>query len=206
MKPELETSLRAHLDRLRPLVAAARARRFWIKCAVVAGLALTATGTLGHSALARSAAVQDEAARLEEVRAGLERWRLDGVLPTAAEVALWRSSESSLAGLSPAASEPLLVARRVADRADRVSVSNLSIRMTPSDSLAAGPPLQLGGWVVESGETGLLVEFESSIGAVVSFLGALPPQVEVAGLQVTGQGERLRSQVVLRLLRAVEQS
>jgi hypothetical protein len=205
MKPALEASMRAQLDRLKPLVAAARARRFWIKCAVVSVIALAATGTIGRSALARSAVVRDEADRLEQVRAGLEQWRLEGILPSPAEVDLWHSSEASLAALSPAAAEPLLVARRVADRADRAGVSDLAIRMSTSDSLAAGPPLQVGSWTIETADTGLIVEFESSIGQIVSFLGALPPQVEVAGLQVSGRGERLRSRVDLRLLRALEQ-
>lgn len=206
MNPQLKASFLAQLDRLRPLVAAARVRRFWIKLVVVTGLAILAAGTLGRSALARSATVRAEAAELAKARAGLERWRRDGILPTAAEVELWRTSEASLAGLSPEASEPLLVARRVAGRAERVGVSGLSIRMAEIDTLAEGPPLQIGRWAVEAGAVGLIVEFDSSVGKVVSFLGALPPQVEVAGVQITGSDDHLHTRVVLRLIRVVELS
>lgn len=204
MNPRLEASLRPHLDRLRPLVDAARARRFWIKCGLVCILAVGATGTLGRSALARTDALRAEAAQLDEVRAGLERWRREGVSATDAEVELWRASVVSLAAMDSAAAEPLLVARRVAGRAERVRVADLSIRMTSGDSLAAGAPLQAGGWTVTAGETGLLVEFTSGIGEIVSFLGALPPQVEVAGIDVSVAGDALRTRMALRLLRAEE--
>jgi hypothetical protein len=104
--------------------------------------------------------------------------------------------------MDSAAAEPLLLARRVAGRAERVRVADLSIRMASGDSLAAGPPLQAGGWTVTEGETGLLVEFTSGIGEIVSFLGALPPQVEVAGIDVSAAGDALRTRMALRLLRA----
>ena len=202
MNARLETSLRPQLDRLRPWVDAARARRFWIKCGLVCLLAVGATGTLGRSALARTDALRAEAAQLEEVRAGLERWRLEGVIATGAEVELWRSSAVSLASMDSAAAEPLLNARRVAGRAERVRVTDLSIRMASGDTLASGPPIQVGRWTVTAGETALLVEFTSGVGEIVSFLGALPPQVEVAGVDVSAAGDALRTRMALRLLRA----
>ena len=202
MNPRLEASLRPHLDRLKPLVAVARARRFWIKCGVVGIVTVGATATLGRAAIARTTAMREVAASLELVRGGLERWRLDGVLPDTSEHAIWETSARSLAALDSTAADPLLVARRVADRADRVGVEELSIRMAATDTLAAGPPLQVGRWTVAPVEAGLVVEFTSGIGEVVSLLGALPPQVEVAGLQISGVGDALRTTVALRLLRA----
>jgi hypothetical protein len=202
MNPRLEASLRVQLDRLRPFVDAARARRFWIKCGLVCLLAMGATGTLGRSALARTAALRGEAARLDEVRAGLERWRREGVIASDAEIVHWRASAVSLASMDSAAAEPLLVARRVAGRAERVRVADLSIRMASGDTLGAGPPLQMGSWTVSAGETGLLVEFTSGVAEIVSFLGALPPQVEVAGIDVSAAGDALRTRLALRLLHA----
>ena len=46
------------------------------------------------------------------------------------------------------------------------------------------------------------VSFQVGANEVVSLLGALPPQVEVAGLQISGVGDALRTTVALRLLRA----
>jgi hypothetical protein len=202
MNPHLTASLRPHLDRLRPLLAAARARGFWIRCAVVGAVAVGALGALGRSALARTYTARGEAGRLEQVRSGLERWRREGVLPSPVEVEIWRGSEAALAALDTAAVEPLLVARRVADRAERVGVHGLSIRLAATDSLGSAPPTQVGRWTVDAIDTGLLVEFSSDPSGIIAFLGALPPQVEVGGMEVTGDGEMLRTRLALRLLRA----
>lgn len=194
---KLRMDLTAGLARLRPPLAWVRAHRKWIEGATLTLLGLLAAFSLGYAALSRASALSLQISELRQVEAGFDRWT-SGLRPaTPAESLAWRESEQTLRSLGAGSMEPLPLAQVVAQRAEEVGIPELRIRLISADSAAPVPPVELGGWRVQSGAEGLAVEFDGNMGDVVGFLGALPPQAAVSSLRIGRDKGVLRAQIIL---------
>lgn len=184
-------------EKLRPLLERVRENRFWIELAGLTLLAVAAAFALGSRALERTRALEARAVELEDVRAAVHRWSEQLHPPTPRESADWAESERALRSLGVESTQPLTLARVVSERAEEVGISNLRIRLASADSVSPPPPLEVGTWAIETGVAGLMVEFSGDIGDVISFLGALPPQVGVGGMTVRGEDGSLEVSAAL---------
>lgn len=203
MSFRLPPALVAGIARLRPVLLRLREQRFWLELGALSLLALLAAVAIGRSALARADALEAEAARGARIHAGVRRWTSEIQWPTPAESLAWRASEEALEPFRGGAAEPLAVAHLLAGRAEEVGVTNLRVRLVPTDSIALSPAAHAAGWAVEPAGAGIVVEFSGDWSAIVSFLGALPPQVEVIELRSTEEGDGMRTSALLLPRRVV---
>lgn len=200
-KPRVQLErLRSRLD---PLLASARAHRFWLECSTLTLLGMVAALSWGLAAMERAETLRERTAEMERVRRAMARWTTELHPPTPHESLAWKQSERMLLSLGAEAEEPLSLARLVSQRAEEVGVADVRIRLASGDSVAAPPPLDAGSVVVEFGPQGLVVDFSGSMSEVIGFLGSLPPQVGVASMRLTAQDPGVRASVVLLARRPV---
>lgn len=203
MKDALRAALATLRARARLVLGFARQHRFWVECGAVATVALLAAIAVGVAALMRTSELERQIAALEQIEAGLDRWETELQRPAPQESLSWRQSEQTLQRLAATTSEPLSIARLVAQRGEEVGIRGMTIRVVEAADAAPLAQAQGGPWSVRSGGTGLQVEFDGDMSDVVGFLGTLPPQAVVSTLQLAPQGEVLQATVVL-LTRLVE--
>lgn len=197
MKEKLRDALNVALARLRPAFAFLRAHRLVAECAVVTLLGVLAAFSFGYSALRRTAALEARAADLARVGESFDRWEAELQPPTPQESASWRESDASLRSIGGRATRPLTIARLVAQRAEEVGISGLTIQLLNPDSIAPPAPVQLAGWTIQTEGEGLVVEFDGNVGDVVGLLGALPPQAAVTNLEIAPRDGALHARVVM---------
>lgn len=197
MKLDLRPALAAARLRLAPALAFLRARRFWVESAAVTLAVAVAAYLVGASAQGRAAALEREAARLEQVGGAMDRWVRELQPPTPQESVAWRESEEALARLGGQAVTPLAVSHLLAQRAEEVGIRNLGIRLASEDSVTVPVPVSVGRWEVRAGDAAVVAEFSGDWASVIGFLGVLPPQVEVADVRVSEAEGRLRARFLL---------
>lgn len=185
MKIELGATLEVAREKLKPLLARLREQRFWVRLAASTALVLAALAIVGRSAYARAEAIDREAIRLQQIQADLDRWAGTISWPTPEETEGWRESESFFQQLNRAQVQPISLANQLTVRGEEIGPADIQIRLASPDSAYVPPPQSVGDWVVTSGQTALVVEMTGDFGSMISFLGALPPQLELADLALT---------------------
>lgn len=185
MTIELGPSLKAAREKLNTLLARLREQRFWVRLAAVTALALATLGIVGRSAYARAEAIEQEAARLQQIQTDLDRWAGTITWPTTEETESWRESESFFQQINRAQVQPLSLANQLTVRGEEIGPADIQIRLASPDTAYFPPPQAVGDWVVTSGQTALAVEMTGDFRSMISFLGALPPQLELAELALS---------------------
>lgn len=197
MNPRISEGLAAARRRFGTVAPFLSGHRFWLQVATLTLLAMSAAFSWGLSSLRREAALETRLEELRRVDAAYDAW-IDGLVrPTPAESLAWRSSDLAMGAVSGESSPALTIARAVASRADEVGVSNLRITMAIEDDLRSSEAVRLGGWAIEAGGEGFVVEFDSTFPGMVGFLAALPAQAAVSEVAVTAAGALLHSRVVI---------
>jgi hypothetical protein len=191
----LLSSASTRLQRLRPWIAA---NRFWLQIGSLAVLALIASYIIGSSALERAGRYQLDSDRLTATHNGIGRW-IDQVQPVfPAESLAWRESDAMLGALAAERMDPASIAQIVAVRAEQIGITDLGIQLLNPDDIPARAPVPAGGWTMSLGGSAVAVQFVGGWPAIISFLGSLPPQVEVGRVEVSATGGiLLRADVLL---------
>lgn len=197
MKVDLQPGIDAAAGAARRVMAYLGEQRFWVQLGGMTLLALSTLGIVGRSAYARAAAFDGESARLAAIENGLDRWTGNVVWPAPEETATWRESETFFRVLGNSSVAPLTLANQIARRGEEISRAEVRIRLTSPDTAYIPPPERIGEWMLTSGRAALVVEISGTWSAIISFLGALPPQVEVAGLQLSAPDERASMRLLL---------
>lgn len=197
MNVELGPTLTAALERARAAAKRIRWSGFWLQLAGLTILTLFTMVTVGRSAYARAAAFDAESARMHEVETGIDRWAGMIEWPTAEETESWRESGQLFERLASTSVEPLALANVLARRGEEISGADVRIRLTRPDSAYIPPQARVGSWVLDSGRAALVVDLEGSVASMIGFLGTLPPQVEVAGLEISETGPRRHMSLLL---------
>lgn len=185
MNVELGPTLTALRDRAAALARRVRFPAFWLRLVGITLVAMGTLGIVGRSAHARAEALQQEAIRLERIQTAMDRWAGTVVWPTEEEMAAWRSSETLFARLGGSQAQPLALIDLLSRRGDEIGVADVQIRMASADSVYVPPPSSLADWTVTSGRTALAVDLAGDMGSMISFLGALPPQLELGQLTLS---------------------
>lgn len=200
----MSQSAKEALERIRSLggaaARAASAHGFALRCLAAGGLSLVAAVSLGAHSLDRAQELEARAARMERLGAGLGRWEAAGALADPADSLAWAASRRQVEALGTTGEDPLVLARLVARRAEEVGVAGLRVRLATADSAGSSFASNVGAWSIEAGGTALLIDFEGSLGDVVSLLGSLPPELAAADLTAVPAGEVGRLRVHARLL------
>lgn len=185
VKLELGPTLTAAREKLEVLFARLRVQRFWLQLAALTLLGLVTLGIVGQSAFSRAASFDDETARLQRIQSGLDYWAGNVVFPTPEETESWRESETFFQRLGSAEIQPLALANQLTRRGEEIGPGDIQIRLASPDSAFVPGPRTVGAYVVTSGQTALAVEMSGDLGSMISYLGALPPQLELAEMALS---------------------
>lgn len=185
MNVELGPIREAAAAKARALLAELAKLRFWLQLAGVTAVALLVFGMIGRAAHSRAEVLEMEASRIAEIHSRIERWDAAVTSPGDEERRHWAQSEEAFLRLGAASAEPLAVANQLARRGDDVGPRDVRIRLVSSDSAFIPPPTNVGEWAINRGNAVLVVETSGSWSSAISFLGALPPTVELSGLEVS---------------------
>lgn len=198
MNERLDDLRAASLEHIRPVGAWLAAHRPWVEWGVLSAMALIAAYALGSSGLSAAVRYDQEAQRLRAVAAGIDRWTSQIHPAAPAESAAWLESEQAIRTIDAEGADPTTIARIVAARAEEAGISDLAMRLLRPEELTPPPALEVGSWSIETGSSGVSVDFIGDWSSVIGFLGSLPPQVEVGRVEVTpGPDLLLRARVTL---------
>lgn len=156
------------------------------------GLTLVAGVTfiiVARSAEARTLEYRREIVRLQRVQAEVDRWVASVEWPSPEETESLGVSESIFSRLDAYQLQPLALANLISQRSEEVGSGDIRIQLVAPDSAYIPPAQQVGNWQVTPGEIALAVSYTGDWTSVIALLGALPPQVEISGMELqTGDG------------------
>lgn len=197
MKIELGPTLTTALAKGRLYLEKLKGQRFWVQLVALTVLALFTLAIVGRSAYSRATALNQEALRLVQAQESLDRWAGTMTWPTQEESTLWRESETFFTRLGTSSIQPLSLYNLLATRGEEISGGNVRTRLVSPDTAFVPPEQRVGPWVVRSGGAALVVEMSGDWVSAISFLGALPPQVELSGMNLTSSGPEARISLLL---------
>lgn len=176
---------------------AVRRHAFWITLPAVALGVAAVAGAVGASAVTRA---DEWRVRSQELHGTLEaaaRWRRELVPPTSAEEAAWRESEAAVRerGIEPA--DRLALLQEVAQRAEELGIGDIDLSFASSDELETTALREVGEAVYEVAPWALAVRFTADYPTIASFIGSLPPQVDVHRLAMTAVESGVATELVL---------
>lgn len=177
--------LKAIGARLERVWNAARQRSFWMVLPLVTVGIIGVAGVVGSTALLRADAWR---IRTNEIRATgetVEAWRHDLVRPAAAESAAWERSRRMVRGRGIEGGDRIALMQLVAQRADDLGIGSVSVAFAATDTLDVEVFREVDGQVFEPAPYALNVRLRAGYGGVASFIGALPPQVDVHRMTMT---------------------
>lgn len=164
--------------------AGARRHAFWIALpAATLGVVLVAA-VVGSSALLRADEWQVRARELDATREVASTWREELVPPTTEEEVEWRSSEAAVRELGIDREDRLALLQTVAQRAEDLGISDVGVSFESAGALEATALREVGEAVFEVAPWAVGVRFLSDYRTVASFIGSLPPQVDVHRLRM----------------------
>lgn len=192
-------------DRLRALRArlgaageAARQRSFWIALTLATLGVMAVAAAVGSAALLRADAWESRANALRATDGAVAVWRRELVRSSPAESAAWRRSERAVRGRAIAPGDRLALMQLVAQRAEELGIGEVSVAFGAVDTLEIDAVREVDGRVFEPAPYVLQLRFRAAYGQVASFIGALPPAVDVHRLRTEGDGDdALETELVL---------
>lgn len=162
---------------------------YWAR---LVGLTIVATATfivVARSSERKATEYRREIVRLQRVQAEVDRWVASVEWPTPEETESLSQSEAIFARLDAYQLQPLALANQISQRSEEIGSGDIQIQLVAPDSAYVPPAQQVGNWTVTPGEIALAVTYTGDWNSVIGLLAALPPQVEIAGMELqTGDG------------------
>lgn len=197
--PKLSPTL---LSKLQRIVATTKAHRFWVVTVTVTVLTMSAALIVGATSAHRASEFRAQEEQLSGILSQVDRWQTEFRATTPAESLVWRNSERVLEELQEGAADPATVASLIADRAERLGIGDVQVRIAAVDSASAPASRSLGQWTLEPQTPPLQVQFDTGITGVVEFIQTLPPHVEVRQVRLSRRGDGVRAELILLAYRA----
>jgi hypothetical protein len=184
-------------DRLEAAWESARARSFWLILVLatlgVIGVAVVA----GSTAMLRADAWRTLANEVRATEQTVMAWREELVPPVPAESAAWENSRRAVRGLGIEGGDRIALMQLVAQRAEDLGLAPVSVAFAASDTLGIDAVREVGDVVLESAPYALHVRLRADYAGVGSFIGSLPPQVEVHRLEATRDTAGILTDLIL---------
>jgi hypothetical protein len=158
---------------------------------VLAGLTVVtviAAARVAIPARRQRAELAAESDRLEAVIARSNLWVTQFQPASNEETAIWQNTASEIHALGVKPSEKLTLAQIVSRRADNAGYGGAHLKFAP----VAGnpvPPRQVAGVTFNPAPYQLVITGEGGFGTLATFLGTLPPAVELQSVSLTGGGD-----------------
>jgi hypothetical protein len=159
---------------------------------VIAGVTLVsviAAARVAIPARRQKAELAAESERLETVIRRSNLWVTQFQPASNEETAIWQNSANEIQALGVKPSEKLTLAQIVSRRADDAGYAGAHLRFLPVEGTNPIPPRQVAGVTFNSAPYKLLITGEGGFGTLATFLGTLPPAVELQTVGLSGGGD-----------------
>lgn len=178
---------------------AVRRHVFWIALIAAVAAVVAVAGVVGSGALLRADEWRVRSGELLATRAAAAMWREELVPATAEERARWQESEAAVRerGIDPA--DRLALLQEVAQRAENLGIPDVAVSFEGSDTLGTTAIREVGEAVFEVAPWAMAVRFVADYRTVASFIGALPPQVDVHRLRMSAAEAGVETELLLIL-------
>ncbi len=177
--------------------ASARRHAFWIALPVaVLGVVLVAW-VVGSGALLRADEWRVRSGELLATREAAAMWREELVPPTEPEQASWQESEAAVQERAIDPVDRLALLQDVAQRADDLGIAGVSVSFESAEALETTAIREVGEAVFEVAPWAMGVRFVAGYEAVASFIGSLPPQVDVHRLRLSATESGVETELLL---------
>lgn len=187
-------AVRARLEAVRD---AAGRRSFWIVVPLAALGVVGVAAVVGSTALLRADAWRIRANEIRATSATVEAWRQDLVTPPPAESAAWERSRRAVRELGIDGGDRIALLQLVAQRAEDLGLETVSIGFLAADTLGIDVFREVDGQIFDPAPYALHVRLRAGYEGIGSFIGALPPQVDVHRLRVTREAAGALAELVL---------
>ncbi len=177
--------LNAVKERLEAAWEAARTRSFWIVLPVATLGVIGVAGVVGTTAMLRADAWRVRTNEIGATGQTVEAWREDLVEPPPAESAAWERSRRAVRGLGIEGADRIALMQEVAQRAEDLGLGTVSIAYVAADTLGIEVFREVDGVLFDPAPYALHVRVRAGYDGAASFIGSLPPQVEVHRLRMT---------------------
>jgi hypothetical protein len=166
------------------LLAGLRKRRFWAEI-VAATLVVVVPAVLVASRSAhRTVELRQRERQLARTTNLADLWTRGFRSATPAESAAWHRSERQVAQRGIRSVDRVGLAQLVTQRAEELGIPDVGVTFVSADSLETAPARTVGEWTFRMAPYALVVEFTTGYDRVLSYVGSLPPQVEVRELRL----------------------
>lgn len=183
--------------RLEAVWEAARARSFWILLPVTTLGVIGVAAVVGSTAMLRADAWRIRANEARATEQTVVAWREDLVPPPAAESAAWERSRRAIRGLGIEGGDRIALMQLVAQRAEDLGLGTVSLAFAASDTLGIDAYREVENAVFEPAPYALHVRLRAGYAGIGSFIGSLPPQVDVHRLEVTRDTAGILTDLIL---------
>ncbi len=164
------------------LRAGLRRRRFWVEIVAATLVVVVPALLVAGLAARRTAELRQRERQLARTVDLAERWVRGFQSATPAESAAWHRSERQVAQRGIRSVDRVGLAQLVTQRAEQLGIPDVGVAFVPADTLEPAPSRSVGDWTFQMAPFALLVEFTAGYRDVLSYVGSLPPQVEVRRL------------------------
>lgn len=138
-----------------------------------------------------------ESERLESVIAKSNLWVTQFQPASNEESAVWQNTANDIQALGVKPSEKLTLAQIVSRRAENAGYFGAHLKFVTVEGVNPVPPRQVAGVTFNPAPYRLVITGEGGYGTVVSFLGTLPPAVELQSLSLTGGSTGINTSLTL---------
>ena len=178
-------------------VGSVRRHAFWIALPVaVLGVVLVAW-LVGAGAQLRADEWRVRSGELLATREAAAMWREELIPPTDRERARWQESEAAVQERAIDPADRLALLQEVAQRAEDLGIAGVSVFFESADTLETSAIREVGEAVFEVAPWAMGVRFVAGYEAVSSFIGSLPPQVDVHRMRLSATEAGVETELLL---------
>lgn len=190
LKIRLATAVRA-------TKAAIRRHAFWFAVPAATLGVVAVAGVVGSSALLRADEWQTRSGELRATREAARVWRQELIASSPEEEEAWRASAAAVRerGIDPG--DRLALLQQVAQRAEDLGIGDVEVSFERSSALETSAIREVGEAVFEVAPWALSARFTADYRTVGSFIGSLPPQVDVHRLRMAALETAVETELVL---------
>lgn len=174
-----------------------RRRRFWVEIVAATLVVVVSALWVAGAAARRTEELRQRERQLARTLDLADRWVREFRPVTPAESAAWHRSQRQVAQRGIRSVDRVGLAQLVTQRAEELGIPDVGVAFVSADSLEAAPSRSVGDWTFQMAPYALAVEFTTGYDGVLSYVGSLPPQVEVRQLRLTRAPEGTHARFLL---------
>jgi hypothetical protein len=171
--------------------------KFTLMIAGVTLVTVIAAARVAIPARRQKAELAAESARLEAVIARSNLWVTQFQPASNEESAIWQNSAAEIQALGVKPSEKLTLAQIVSRRAENAGYDEARLKFVPIDGANSVPPRQVAGVTFNAAAYKLVITGGGGLGTLATFLGTLPPAVELQSVSLSAGDARVNTSLTL---------